>query len=498
MLYETESDMDEKEKNENRLDDDILRCREDIQRLKKQNESASNPDSESSPETETPKEVSQNNTQPGDTQPVIQSFDDISAKKQDTQIEHPIQQDLHDHAHLSTDENNDTAHAFAELLAGGPADESENESENDSDDETEDVANQANDDHDPLAIIGNAVKMAQLEHPQEDDPPKTQINPIEPEINETPSVPDAQDKDTPQAELPQETTSTETTATDTPQESAAASAPEQETPAVHASQNTEQPKSDTEPAADNSKELDIDFDDDENDGLDDDFEQLEKELHDLGIASDEDDGHVMLQQTPPEPETAGNDEMLKCETGSEPEHLTEEEQNTLTSELSEVKQLLNKQDESEFKLEDTVPKFDLADQILAEHRKLASAKRQPPSRTVPTPNIPPATGTVADVIDENKKSSITDVEPTQVEKEEPAPQPQQQTPEPPAQKSEPPIASPNSCSPAVQSIINNDDELTEFQKQILAELVERDIELHSRENLRKKTQSLRFKKNPDK
>ena len=456
--------MEENENKNEHIDDDILKSREDILRIKKQSESSTEPSGETSPpaQPETSQPV-QKNTQDDFTSPGIPSFEDLTARAGNANDDNKPEEDnppvlpekeiptilneyTADTGNAESDINNDTAHAFAELLSGGPDDD-----EDDNEDEIQEHHDETDhsDDHDPLAIIGNAVKMAQLENHTEDELPK---------IEQPPAIAE--------------------TAHETPHE-----APPEATPEAIA---------ESAPENNDSEEIDI-IDDDADGDVNDDFEQLERELQELGIASEEDDDPQMLQQTPPEPETDKyHQNLLDSDNDKQPEKLTDEERDDLTSDLTEVKELLDQQDDEDAATEQTVPKFDLADQILAEHRKLASAKRLPPTRKAPTPNIPSASGTVADVIDENKKTHTSDANLEKPVQTEPEKKPEPSTE--PVQQVRPAENSVNICSPAVQSIITNGEELTEFQKQIIAELVERDIELHSRETLRKKTQNLRFKK----
>ncbi|MCK5000030.1 MAG: hypothetical protein KAS23_10855 [Anaerohalosphaera sp.] len=405
--------MEDNENQNKPIDDDILQSRKDIQRIRQQHDSSAEPDEEQSSPA-----------------PRIPSYEDIASGNNGDSEQHKpdkddsFNNDISESNDGNTDANNDTAHAFAELLSGAHdySDEDNIENEDVTEDSSADTEHHG--DHDPLAIIGNAVKMAQLEHPQDDEPAKLDNAATEPDNNSDDS---------------------------------------------------------------SHEDIDIiDFDDDD-DETDDDFEELERQLHELGIASVDDDGPQILQQTPPEPETDQlPEDLIDTETDNDPETLTDEERKTLSADLNDVKELLVQETENDWLPDENVMQFDLADQILAEQRKLAASKRQPPSRKAPSPNIPPATGTVGQVIDENKKAKLetTPITPINTEK----------LPDTADNSTKPTDISINNCSPAVRSIISNEEELTEFQKQILAELVERDIELHFKDCLKSNSKNYPFKK----
>ena len=69
--------------------------------------------------------------------------------------------------------------------------------------------------------------------------------------------------------------------------------------------------------------------------------------------------------------------------------------------------------ELESQLTESIPRFNLADQILAEQRKVASNRRRRPSSASATPSPAPAvTGTVGRIITEVKNNHAANVEKT--------------------------------------------------------------------------------------
>lgn len=108
-------------------------------------------------------------------------------------------------------------------------------------------------------------------------------------------------------------------------------------------------------------------------------------------------------------------------------------------------------DDSTRKTNREVPRFNLAEQILSEQRKIASVRRKKPDRNTSANSTPEATGTVGQIIRQSKKPF------TSAEGKE-------KTPET--------IQSP---SPAVHGIINKADNLSGSQHRIIADIVARDV-----------------------
>lgn len=108
-------------------------------------------------------------------------------------------------------------------------------------------------------------------------------------------------------------------------------------------------------------------------------------------------------------------------------------------------------DDSTRKTNREVPRFNLAEQILSEQRKIASVRRKKPDRNTSANSTPEATGTVGQIIRQSKKPF------TSAEGKE-------KTPET--------IQSP---SPTVHGIINKADNLSGSQHRIIADIVARDV-----------------------
>jgi hypothetical protein len=108
-------------------------------------------------------------------------------------------------------------------------------------------------------------------------------------------------------------------------------------------------------------------------------------------------------------------------------------------------------DDSTRKTNREVPRFNLAEQILSEQRKIASVRRKKPDRNTSANSTPEATGTVGQIIRQSKKPF------TSAEGKE-------KTPET--------IRSP---SPTVHGIINKADNLSGSQHRIIADIVARDV-----------------------
>ena len=117
-------------------------------------------------------------------------------------------------------------------------------------------------------------------------------------------------------------------------------------------------------------------------------------------------------------------------------------------------------DDSTRKTNREVPRFNLAEQILSEQRKIASVRRKKPDRNTSANSTPEATGTVGQIIRQSKKPF------TSAEGKE-------KTPETVViKKTSETIQSP---SPTVHGIINKADNLSGSQHRIIADIVARDV-----------------------
>lgn len=117
-------------------------------------------------------------------------------------------------------------------------------------------------------------------------------------------------------------------------------------------------------------------------------------------------------------------------------------------------------DDSTRKTDREVPRFNLAEQILSEQRKIASIRRKKPDGNTSANSTPEATGTVGQIIRQSKKTFASA-------------EGKEKTPEPVViKKISETIRSP---SPAVHGIINKADNLSGSQHRIIADIVARDV-----------------------
>ena len=117
-------------------------------------------------------------------------------------------------------------------------------------------------------------------------------------------------------------------------------------------------------------------------------------------------------------------------------------------------------DDSTRKTDREVPRFNLAEQILSEQRRIASIRRKKPNGNTSANSTPEATGTVGQIIRQSKKTFASA-------------EGKEKTPEPVViKKTSESIQSPG---PAVHGIINKADNLSGSQHRIIAEIVARDV-----------------------
>ena len=143
--------------------------------------------------------------------------------------------------------------------------------------------------------------------------------------------------------------------------------------------------------------------------------------------------------------------------------LSPEEFDALTADHNEQADAAAEDDRS-------VPQFDLADQILFEHRKSVSNSRHGPEGNAKK-TTPPAHGTVAEVINENKKKTVK-LAPAN------APAPAMQVM---LGRTIDDSGNANrglQMSPAVSNIVNGRESLSSLQRQILSDIINRDISSH--------------------
>jgi hypothetical protein len=122
-------------------------------------------------------------------------------------------------------------------------------------------------------------------------------------------------------------------------------------------------------------------------------------------------------------------------------------------------------DDSTRKTDREVPRFNLAEQILSEQRKIASIRRKKPNGNISANSTPEATGTVGQIIRRSKKPF------TSAEGKEKIPEPVV------IKKTSETIQSP---SPAVHGTINKADNLSGSQYRIIADIVARDVAMFRR------------------
>jgi len=117
-------------------------------------------------------------------------------------------------------------------------------------------------------------------------------------------------------------------------------------------------------------------------------------------------------------------------------------------------------DDSTRKTDREVPRFNLAEQILSEQRKIASIRRKKPNGNTSANSTPEATGTVGQIIRQSKKPFASA-------------EGKEKTPEPVViKKTSETIQSPR---PAVHGIINKADNLSGSGHRIIADIVARDV-----------------------
>lgn len=117
-------------------------------------------------------------------------------------------------------------------------------------------------------------------------------------------------------------------------------------------------------------------------------------------------------------------------------------------------------DDSTRKTNREVPRFNLAEQILSEQRKIASIRRKKPNGNISANNTPKATGTIGQIIRQSKKPFASA-------------EGKEKTPEPVIiKKISETIQSP---SPAIHGTINKADNLSSSQHRIIADIVTRDV-----------------------
>lgn len=124
-------------------------------------------------------------------------------------------------------------------------------------------------------------------------------------------------------------------------------------------------------------------------------------------------------------------------------------------------------DDSTRKTNREVPRFNLAEQILSEQRKIASVRRKKPNGNTSANSTPEATGTVGQIIRQSKKAFASA-------------EGKEKTPEPIViKKTSETIQLP---SPTVHKIINKADNLSGSQHRIIADIVARDVARFYRKN----------------
>ncbi len=125
-------------------------------------------------------------------------------------------------------------------------------------------------------------------------------------------------------------------------------------------------------------------------------------------------------------------------------------------------------DDSTRKTDREVPRFNLAEQILSEQRKIASIRRKKPDGNTSANSTPEATGTVGQIIRQSKKPFASA-------------EGKEKTPEPVViKKTSETIQSP---SPAVHGIINKADNLSGSGHRIIADIVAQDVARFCRKTL---------------
>lgn len=118
-------------------------------------------------------------------------------------------------------------------------------------------------------------------------------------------------------------------------------------------------------------------------------------------------------------------------------------------------------DDSTRETDRKIPRFNLAQQILSEQRKVASNRRTKPNGSISASTIPEAMGTVGQIIRQSKKPYTSD-------------EVKEKTPEPVViKRTTETIQSPN---PAVHGTINKADNLSGSGHRIIADIVMRDVE----------------------
>ena len=117
-------------------------------------------------------------------------------------------------------------------------------------------------------------------------------------------------------------------------------------------------------------------------------------------------------------------------------------------------------DDSARKTDREVPRFNLAEQILSEQRKIASIRRKKPDGNTSANSTPEATGTVGQIIRQSKKTFASA-------------EGKEKTPETVVIKKTSETI--RSSSPAVHGIINKADNLSGSGHRIIADIVARDV-----------------------
>ncbi len=243
-------------------------------------------------------------------------------------------------------------------------------------------------------------------------------------------------------------------------------------------------KAETEKSDDDNieiDELDIEIadDDGQNTGLDLELAELEEQLREIGLDDEDDD-----QET--EDAISEIEDAAESSLPEEPVALTVEEHETLAADLDDVGKLLDQDDEKP-EQDKSIPQFDLADQILAEQRKSVASQRKGPAARKTRTKVAPVEGTVGKVINENKsdnmKAASVEVPPlsepdvsedTAIEQEPVAAEPVSME----IERDEVSVTRNRQSSPAVMNIVCGDDHLSSFQRQIVSDIITRDISLH--------------------
>ncbi|AQT68954.1 hypothetical protein STSP2_02131 [Anaerohalosphaera lusitana] len=214
-------------------------------------------------------------------------------------------------------------------------------------------------------------------------------------------------------------------------------------------------------------------------GIDEDVAALEKELRSLGFADTDDDqksddadksSREAIADIPSDSaETAEGDVATAESTLS---NADKQDSVTTDDKTATDQQQMRK---STPDTQRTVPKFNLAEQILAEQRKKAGAKRIAPTSRRPA-STNKGRGTLGDVIARTKKDTTGWPHKSQGKPQRPAreaPQPQKDIPAPRMKRQ---------TSAPVLAIVREKSSLSPMQQKIIADIVERDIRRMCKDN----------------